>query len=109
MVYDATKSGLNKSLWVPTFALPTVDTLTSMLGPTSWMADLDIGEQFLNFPLDPAIQPACGIDVKPFLGSSASRNTWWLRWNCCMMGMKPSPYLAIKSTHLAEKTIFGGR
>ena len=27
MVYDGSKSGLNKTLWAPWFALPTVDTM----------------------------------------------------------------------------------
>ncbi len=52
LVYDASRSGLNKALWAPSFPLPSVDTLTDMLEPSSWMADLDMGEQFLNFPLE---------------------------------------------------------
>ena len=63
MVYDSMRSGLNSAIWVPTFSLPTIDTLTDMLDSTLWMSDLDMGEQFVNFPLDPALQPYCGIDV----------------------------------------------
>jgi hypothetical protein len=50
MVYDASKSGLNKALWVPSFPLPTAETLSDLLEEDSWMADVDMGEMFLNFP-----------------------------------------------------------
>jgi hypothetical protein len=66
LVYDASKSGLNLSLWAPNFGLPTVDTLTRGVTESFWMADLDIGEMFLNFPLHPDLRPLCGIDVRPY-------------------------------------------
>ena len=103
MVYDSTCSGLNSAIWVPSFSLPSVDTLTDRLDITSWMSDLDMGEQFLNFPLDQDLQPYCGIDVCPYLGTSPGTQTLWLRWARCMMGLKSSPYVAIKGTHLAEE------
>jgi hypothetical protein len=65
MVYDASKSGLNKSLWAANFGLPTVDALCRNKDPTSWMGDLDIGEMFLNFPFHPDLQPFCGVDLRP--------------------------------------------
>jgi hypothetical protein len=61
MVYDASKSGLNKIIWVPSFCLPTTENLTDLLDEQSWMADIDMGEQFLNFPLDPLLRPYCGL------------------------------------------------
>jgi hypothetical protein len=39
MVYDASKSDLNSSLWAPSFGLPTVDTLTRSVEPYFWMGD----------------------------------------------------------------------
>jgi hypothetical protein len=44
-----------------------------MLDGESWMADVNMGEQFLNVPLDSALQPLCGIDVRPYLGSTAGK------------------------------------
>jgi hypothetical protein len=73
------------------------------------MADFDMGEQFLNFPLDPRIQAVCGIDVKPYLDPEQQQTTWWLRWNRCMIGLKSSPYLVVKGTHLAEESVFRDR
>jgi hypothetical protein len=109
MVYDSTKSGLDAALWVPSFSLPTVDTLTDMLEASSWMSDLDMGEQFLNFPLDPALGPFCGIDVRPYLGSPAGSQTHWLCWTRCMMGLMLSPYITNKGAHIAEETVLGDR
>jgi hypothetical protein len=109
MVYDSTRSGLNKSIWVPSFSLPTTDTLTDMLDSNSWMSDLDMGEQFLNFPLDRKVQPLCGIDVRPYLGTVGKNKTHWLRWTRCMMGLRSSPYVAVKGTHIAEEAVFGNR
>jgi hypothetical protein len=63
MVYDATKSGLNQALWAPSFSLPSTEALTDLLDASAWMADMDMGEMFLNFPLDPLIRPYCGLDL----------------------------------------------
>jgi hypothetical protein len=107
MVYDASKSGLNNSLWVPSFQLPTCETLTDLLSPNSWMGDLDLGEHFHNFPLHEELQVYCGIDLRPYFPSAEARKTVWRRWSRCMMGLKPSPYFTIKATHLAYEVSNG--
>lgn len=92
MVYNASKSWLNFQAWVPSFSLPTTDNLTDLLKHNSWMADLDMGEQFLNFPLDNNIQSYCGIDLRPYYDTNNEHGkTWWEGWCQCMMGFKPSP------------------
>jgi hypothetical protein len=65
LVFDGTKSGLNSCIWTPGFSLPTVNSLLTAVQPETWMGDIDIGEQFYNFLLDPAIQPFCGIALSP--------------------------------------------
>jgi hypothetical protein len=105
MVYDGTKCGLNKILWVPSFSLPDVDTLLSLVEESSWMGDIDIGEMFLNFPLDKHLQAYCGVDLKPYLPQFAS----WVMWVRCAMGLKPSPYVAIRYMLLASEVIRGDR
>jgi hypothetical protein len=77
MVYDATISGLNDSLWAPTFVLPGTEAVVDQMDEMSWMGDLDMGEQFLNFPLHPDIQCYCGIDVRPYLGRGRIKTLWW--------------------------------
>ncbi len=106
MVYDATISGLNDCLWVPSFVLPGAEALTDHMDQDSWMGDLDMGEQFLNFPLHPELQRYCGIDVRPYLGKGKKGTMWW-RWARCMMGLKPSPYFCVKGTYLAEEVAMG--
>lgn len=97
MVYDASKSGLNKCLWSPNFGLPMVDTLTRTINSSFWMGDLDIGEMFLNFPLHPDIPPLFGIDLRPYLGSSSGvSKTHWEHCVHYVMGLKPSPYWCTK-------------
>jgi hypothetical protein len=106
MVYDATISGLNDALWVPTFTLPGTDELVERMDQDSWMGDLDMGEQFLNFPLHPSLQCYCGIDVRPYLSEKRNKTMWW-RWARCMMGLKSSPYFAVQGTYFAEEVAQG--
>ncbi len=49
MVYDASKSGLNKALWATNFSLPTKEDMLNGVSPISWMGDLNVGEMFLSF------------------------------------------------------------
>jgi hypothetical protein len=49
LVYDGTKSGLNKAMWAPWFGLPSVDSLLRCLAPGTFMADNNVGEMFLIF------------------------------------------------------------
>ncbi len=105
MVYDATKSGHNDSLWVPSFSLPTPEAMTNLLTSDSWMGDLEIGEHFLNFPLSQDLQPYCGIDLRPYFGSAEKKKLQ--SWTRCMMGLVSSPYVTIKSTLLAYEVANG--
>jgi hypothetical protein len=111
MVYDASKSGLNASLWTPNFQLPTSETLTDLLSSSSWMGDLDLGEHFHNFPLHQDLQVYCGIDVRPYYGRATKGRgkTMWFRWVRCMMGLHTSPYNTIQATHLAYEVANGNQ
>jgi len=108
MVYDATKSGLNAALWVPSFALPSTETLLDLLDSNSWMGDLDMGEMFLNFPLDVRLRPYCGIDLGPYLDPKKTRGpTWWEAWQRCVMGLVSSPFICTKAASLADEVVRG--
>lgn len=63
MVYDETASGLNERLWLPGFPLPTAETHLRALEPDYFMADVDIGEMFLNFVLHESLQAMAGVDL----------------------------------------------
>jgi len=109
MVYDATRSGLNQSLWAPNFGMPNVDTLVRGIMEYSWMGDLDIGEMFLNFCVHPDLRPFCGVDLKPYFPGESENNTVWERWVRCMMGMKFSPYVCIKGLLIALEMVKGNQ
>ena len=63
VVYDATKCGLNEAVWAPNFCLPTVESTLRLTACDSWLDDLDVGEMFLNYPLDPNMGSYDGVDV----------------------------------------------
>ena len=117
MVYDGTKSGLNSVMWAPWFPLPTASTLLRMVESGTWMADNDAGECFINWLLHKDVQELCGVDITQFGGPEeipARVNTPAGRlllevWNRCAMGLKSSPYIAIKSMLLIKEKILGNR
>jgi hypothetical protein len=63
VVYDGSVSGLNEVLWVPRFVLPTLRTHLRAVENGTFMADVDIGEMFLNFILHEGVRPYAGVDL----------------------------------------------
>jgi hypothetical protein len=99
VVFDGTSSGLNNAIWSPTFGLPSTASLLAALEPGTWMADIDVGEMFYNFMLDPKLRPFCGVDLSPYYQDTTS----WERWDRCVMGLKSSPYGCIRMDLLADE------
>jgi hypothetical protein len=66
MVYDGTKSGLNRILWAPWFPLPTVETLLRSVEAGIYLGDNDVGEMFLNFMLHEDVRELCSVDFSGF-------------------------------------------
>lgn len=116
MVYDGTRSGLNAALWAPWFPLPTASSHLRIVDASSWMADNDAGEFFLNWMMDEKIRCLCGVDLTHFLAPNESsemrkkgEKLHVERWNRCAMGLRPSPYLCVKGMLLAKEIIMGDR
>lgn len=109
MVYDGTKSGLNDTLWVPRFTLPTVESHLRATMPGYFMADLDIGEMFHNFMLDVALRSQCGIDITPYYPQEVKKRGRYLRlrWERLLMGLLPSPYAAYQAILVARVFLLG--
>jgi hypothetical protein len=109
MVYDGTASGFNEGVWVPSFGLPTVETLLRGTGPGTWMVDLDIGEMFLNFMLAEDARHLVGIDISQFFLEEIKEGkfTNWEIWMRCAMGLKVSPNHAIRALLHAEEFLLG--
>jgi hypothetical protein len=114
LVYNGTSCGLNDALWAPNFWLPTPATAARSLGYGYYMVDIDLGEMFLNFPLHKVLQRFSGVDfshfdsdLKPSLPSHLKNK--WVHWTRCWMGLKPSPYMAVRFYYLAEEFAKGNR
>jgi hypothetical protein len=63
MVYDATANHLTNCVWVPSFWLPTMDSLVRALDKNSWMTDRDMQDMFLKYPLREDVSPYTGVDL----------------------------------------------
>jgi len=116
MVYNGTSCGLNANVWAPRFGLPTVkDTLRSLL-PGYYQADLDVGDQFLNFKLHESMRAESGVDVQTVRSGDprdepweASRQGIWERWERNWMGLKDSPYRSIQWQIRLKLEVYGDR
>jgi hypothetical protein len=65
-VFNGTLSGLKATLWALWFCLPNATSHMRIVEPGTFMADVDIGEMFLNFFLDPRIRQFAGVDFTKF-------------------------------------------
>ena len=97
LVYDATKSGLNEVCWAPWFSLQTCESHLRAVDPGTFMGDADLGEMFLNFPLDVDMRKYAGVDLTSIFPEEAERGrVFWERWVRMLMGFRPSPYLTTR-------------
>jgi hypothetical protein len=109
LVYNGTSCGLNWSLWAPNFWLPTAKSAIRVLGFGYFSVDIDLGEMFLNFPLPAILREYSGVDLSPFrealkeLMKTNFPARFWVRWERCWMGLRPSPYMAIRFYYWAEE------
>jgi len=81
MVYDATANKLNECVWVPSFWLPTIDSLVRALDGESWMTDRDVGDMFLNFQLHRSVVPFTGVDLSSLYEGSDEVGPRWAVWD----------------------------
>ena len=63
LVYNAMANKLNECVWVPSFWLPTIESLVRACDVETWMTDRDIGDMFLNFQLHASVVPFTGVDL----------------------------------------------
>jgi hypothetical protein len=78
--------------------------------PGTYMADIDIGEMFVNFVMHERMQPYAGVDFTLYFPEELA-NGWKLplreRWVRCGMGFKSSPYNTGQAMLMAEEVIRG--
>ena len=108
-VFHAGANKLNDAVWVPSFGLPTVNSLLRITDLMSLMEDRDVEEMFLNFQLHPDTIKFTGIDIGPLEFTSDECEVRWVCWNRNLMGFRPSPYNSIRMFLIAEEVIRGDR
>jgi hypothetical protein len=108
IVYDGSISGFNDVLWVPRFMLPTMQTHLRAVEEGTFMADVDIGEMFLNFMLHLGIWPFAGVDLTHYFPGETDEKVWE-SWTRAAMGLTSSPYQSVQGMAFAEEVIFGDR
>jgi hypothetical protein len=99
--------------------MPTSASAIRKISFYSWMMDLDLGEMFLNFPMDPKVRPYAGVDFKPTKEAIEAFNEARKegpefecdqeRWERVFMGMRPSPFIVIQYLYLALEFAVGTR
>jgi len=116
MVQNGSSCGLNKSVWASNFWLPNAASMTRVLGFSYKAVDLDLGEMFLNFPLDDKLISYSGMDLTPykkdlkefdFNPSKKENSNFYVVNTRNWMGLRPSPEWSCRFYYLAEEFIRG--
>ena len=76
MVYNGTSCGLNKVLWAPRLGLSTIKQTIRALLPGYLQCDLNVSEQFLNYPLHMDLREYLGVDVSGVRSSDPDDADW---------------------------------
>ena len=97
VVFDGSSCGLNDTLWAPNFFLPSANAAALLLTFQTWMADMDFGEMFHNFPMEERMRRCSGVEVE-VQSSGGGRSTKILRWT-----LRPSPYNAVRYYYWGEE------
>jgi hypothetical protein len=107
-VPTCTVSGLNDSSWVQSVALPTVNMHLWAVDAGTFMADFDVGDCFLNFPLHDDLRALCGVDLMVYFPIHEG-DTLWEAWTRAAIGLKSSPYQAVQEAIGVAQGIHYGR
>jgi hypothetical protein len=71
------------------------------------MADIDVGEWFLNSILHLEVRELAGVDLTHYFGEDD--NTLWEVWDRAAMRLTSSPYQAVSALTVADEIIQGDR
>jgi hypothetical protein len=80
-----------------------------VLGFGYYMVDIDLGVMFLNFPLPDLVQSFLGVDLRYYADDMSLEGNSLVHWARCWMGLKPSPFMAVRFYYLAEELCRGKR
>jgi hypothetical protein len=109
LVYDAMANKLNECAWVPSFWLPTIDSLVRALNKESWMTNRNVGDMFLNYQLHCTAVLYTGVDLSFLYKNEDEVGPRWAVWDKNLMRFVASPYNSIKMALVAEEVCRGDR
>ena len=112
IVYDTTKCGLNACLWSPRFYMSTPDSVFDSIEYEYWMGDIDQGEMFLNYPVDPQLLQYLGVDVTEIVKGAefySGKSRVRFRWTRWPMGVRQSPFATTRMFSLSMESTFGNQ
>lgn len=111
VVYNATKSGLNAAIWSPNFYLPTAATVLNNSDDTTFYGDINLGEMFLNYYLDPNLRARAGVDVTELADELGEKlrpgQQLFMRSEQALLGVRSSPFNCVRAYLLSEDIICG--
>ena len=129
LVWDATRNGVNESLWAPSFWMPMFRTLGDLIikrlpccirdyfngdipsTPTAhnwrrcFQSDMDIGEMFLNYLMHWSERHMFGVRIKT--GKGDQEVEVLMRFQRLLFGGNPCPYLAVQGHARCMELIVG--
>ena len=129
LVWDASRNGINGTLYAPSFWMPTFRTLQELVikwlpcsvvdyrngnipqdpTPEDWriphQSDMDVGEMFLNYPLHYSERHMFGVRITTGLGDEET--TVVMRFCRLMFGGTPCPYIAVQGHARAMELAIG--
>ena len=109
IVFDAGANKLNDVVWVPSFFLPTVNSLLRIVDDKSLMSDHNMGEMFHQFQLHEDTFAVAGVDLGPLELSTVVCPQRYMVWRQSLMGFRLSPYNCIRMYLVSEEVIRGDR
>ncbi len=109
VVFLTSANKLNDSVWAPSFALPSINSLLRIVDLNLLTSNKDIGEMFLNFGLDWKVWKFAAIDLRPLKFSTKECGHRWMTWSRCLMGFRLLPYNTVKLYLVAEEILRGDR
>jgi hypothetical protein len=96
VVWNCTKNGVNITIVVPSFSLPTKATLCRKVVNGTHMEDFDIGEQFHNYLLRLCESAFHGVVIPSDLVKTMKEAEPLMRWTRLPFGWSPSPVFALR-------------
>jgi hypothetical protein len=100
VVWNLIKNGVNKGLYTPGFAMPTLGTSFRRIEKGTFAGDFDVGEQFHNYQLHESERACHGAeiprDLVHRLRGESIEVADIMRWSRLPFGWQAAPYQALR-------------